>query len=375
MSKQTKKQLKREVKSLEGHPEEWMKAHNPYYETLADPFNIQGVKIPDMVLYPSATFSIVKRVTVTGGTATHNQAACVFGITGKNTNQSYGGLIPLSNTASAPSTYAIGMTSDPSTCLVTNLFPSTGTLFPIQFDQWNNTTNSVGALFEKARLVSAGLAVSYTGTSFDSKGKMTLAYAPRGFSRVNLANTLMTSDKIASLPGSRVISVNELKGGEVLYKPQDNVSLRYCDLDQVVTSSSVVVPEEAQCGELWFVADGLTDGATFQVTFIANYEGLPRINQLNLITGTISPSDPISLSHGLNEAAKLPSAVEGTDRASGLETGLADAVSPQVTDGSALTHTSNSKQEKSMFDSLLGGVESVMKKALPIAEMAKTIAF
>lgn len=374
-NKKEKKKIKRDVAKVlnKGDYSRYLSSINPYYQTLADPFNVHGLQIPDMVMFPSAPFTLVKRFQMTAGAVagSHNVCAAIIGFVLQKTTVSYGGFIPADTTAGTK--YALGCTANNLGATSSSLFPSgaLGVPFVLQYDQWDGSSDAVPTLFQKVRLVSAGLAVDYTGTAFDSKGRIVCAFLPRGGGRIKYQSTDLSVDVIASFPGSRVIPISKLIGCTVLYRPQDPVSLVYSEVDLSIDVSSSAQPQEFWGGEMYVAADNMTEGAILQATLICNYEGIPRTNQMNLVAGEVSKYDPLSLAHGLNAAQELPVAKAGTREAEGLIGGKTQVAAPQSGNNtSSLTHTERSDKGLPMIEQILGTIESGLGRALPIAEKA-----
>jgi len=283
--------------------------HNPYLQSLLDPFGVQGAKIPDAVLYPSATFSIVDRRTTTVNA--QGVAFGVYGLAAQTSQVSWGSLIPVDMTAQGviSRAYVVGMLTGASST-PTDLFPVSGGPQYLTFDQWNSSTNTVGSAFEKTRLVSCGMALTYLGAPLNAKGKITLAFAPRGFIRA-IASSATSVDRISKIPGAIVVPVNELKGGTTIYKPMDLESLRYVDgditYDPTTEEEWEVQLPHVMGGELFAIVDGATVGDSIQITSVFNYEGLPKLNTFNLVSASPSLSDPISLANAMNVTTQSPS--------------------------------------------------------------------
>jgi len=301
--------------------EQKMLSNSDYFRTIADPFNFRGVQIPDLTLYPSVPFSITDRRQLT--LDTNGNGYIIYGNSGKTGQIPQGGLIPTTRASGGANNFVVGMisNSDASTPInpAVDLFPSgdsPASNSPIYLQQW--TTGGVGIpeLFDKARLVSGGVAVDYTGTDFDNAGTYTAVMAPRDSVIKNFMNnsTAVPISVLQNLPDSKVIPVNKNAGCTVLYRPQDFVSLNYCDLQTVYDDANyALIPQEVYGAEFYVVVTGGTAGKVFQVTCVLNYEAIPLFNTVDLFSVSTSESDPLELSATFNALENVVPVAMGTD--------------------------------------------------------------
>jgi hypothetical protein len=254
---------------------------------------------------------------------------------------------------------------------------------PITLSGWASNADIIPSFYVKARLVSAGLVVQYLGAPLGAKGKASFAFAPRNSLRT-FSSSGLTVTKLLSVPGARILPVNTLAVPVVLYQPQDGVSLEYVDLTStsVATNGSVWDTDAnlraAVGGEIVVAFDGCTSGDSVQCTFVANYEGIPRTNALNIISSMSSPNDPIALTHALNTIQDAPKAIAASSIQGANSTGSASLDSgppvnyvphpfstvPEPVQ-SGMTATENKQQKEdptSMFDSVLDGIGSFVEK-------------
>jgi hypothetical protein len=386
--KKLKKKVNRDVAKLvnKGKFNRYLMALNPYFLTLVDPFSVHGVKIPDLQNFPSTTFSIVDRRTVIAGAA-GGVGGIVYGVVGWSSRVAVGALVPVPYTSGLLD-YSVGMTLG-SGSGTANLFPSGGAGVqptPFTFSQWAPPANGAPALFSKARLVSAGLVIEAVGAPLNAKGKFTLASAPRNYLRGILDTTAVSVDRIAQIPDAIVVPINKLTGGSVCYRPLDGKSLEYTQIRDIVypdnTASAQLSWEHAMGGELYVIIDGATVNDTFQVTAVFNYEAIPVWNQMNLIAGTSSPSDPIALSMAMNKVQLYEPTTDSAEHARPVVKGETALVSPPVTNGSHMTATDQAGvgQEPSLFEKLANGAEeiiergsSLLTKASPLIKAAMAV--
>jgi hypothetical protein len=265
--------------------------------------------------------------------------------------------------------YVVGMVNV-SGSTTSNLFGPIGastTPAPIVFSAWRPDNNVVGDLYDKVRLVSAGVAVNYTGVLTTATGTTTVGFLPRAsyLRQAVTDGTAVSIEAIQTIPGARVLPNNDLVGGTVFYRPQDNKSLEYTSesivYDDLTVTSPDAFPQEAMGGEIYVVVTGAPAGATVQITSIFNYEGIPVTSNFDLVSTTPSLSDPISLSHALNTIQTAPTSVGSTSEAQGLvggktqikPSGSLTASSIHNTDsGDTRRFKSTVSSDKTMFERL-----------------------
>jgi hypothetical protein len=394
--KKLKKKVNRQVAKLlnKGQYHRYLMSINPYLQTLLDPFNTRGVKVPDMVTAPSAPFTIVKRLSVTVNA--QGVAGVCMGIAFQNGTVCHGSLVPFNDTTAwapspqegsdgardkesktskkkekqdeptlTPKPYVVGQYTG-TAATGSGLWDGTDTATGAQtfyFDQWNDTTNTNGqgvtSLFQSARLVSAGLFAEYYGTPLDAKGKWTYVATTRN-SFIRERNTVPGIGDLLALPDARVTPINKMRGVNVVYKPKDSVSLNYCDklteaMDFTATTSNgqqVFNWNTVQSylgSEFYIVADGCTPGTSIYFTYIGHYEGIPKMSALSIVDAETSISDPIALSHAYNVVSEVPAASPGVPTQDFRNS------SPQV--GSL--SIPEPAQQDSMFEKVLSGMDQV----------------
>jgi len=305
--------------SLEAHAFAKLESKsNPYYSTLKDPFNVNGVRIPDSINYPSSTFTVVKRVTLTAGTA----GIVAIGLgwftnSGSTTNGAY--LVPLNDLGTA-NPYMVGQINNPTTSLG-DIFGTTDVNvnnFGLYFDQWKSGTLTIPGLYTKIRLVSAGVAVNSTASPNTLQGVWRAGFAAPGyyFDKGGSGNAV-TFDNIGQLPDSVEVPVNMGAGVTVTYSPMDLSCLDYVEMSS--TSAGTIDKDAATLGSLFVAGSGLVSGTTCTVLISFNYEGIPKSNALNFITIQPSIDDPIALAAALNRREEDAWSYSGTKEAVKLE--------------------------------------------------------
>lgn len=369
MQKQKKasKKVKREIANVlnrEQRVRRKLLMMNPYAQTLLDPFNVHGVRIPDDALYPSVPFTIVDRRTLTANAA--GIAGCCYGFWSTASHVSAGSLIPIP-TSGIPGSVTdsfVGMefgTDATLANLTEGAVPGTGTgVKPIQFTQWFVSNPTVPTYFDKVRLVSAGLNIQCTANFSNNQGKYTAAFAPRNYSRA-IGGVAIPLTYIQQMPDSITVPISLEKGITVTYSPVDEYSYRYAQIGNaggigdrfepdITSAADWEINAQYSPGELWCAMDGAAANATFLVTAVFNYEGIVSTNSLLLSSAETSKADPIAMTHALRVRDAVPTAQATSANANGMAFGQS---SPS--DFKAVTSGDKSPR---MFDSILNVLSS-----------------
>lgn len=352
---------------------------NPYYATLKDPFNVQGVRIPDSINYPSATFSITKRVGITvPASGIAGIALGWYAISGDTNNSAH--LVPVPNNTSSRS-YAVGMVSGTGTTLndvFGTVAGSAGTL--LLLDQWQTGALTVPGLYSKVRLVSAGCAINSTASVTNLQGLWRAAFAPPNyyFDRVGSGANTVTFDAIGSIPGSVEVPVNTGKGVTVTYSPMDLDNLTYVHTGY--NANGVYDVLEADVGSMFLVGSGLAASTALTVLITLNFEGIPQSNALNFIQVQPSFDDPLMLASALNKREEDFTAEPGTDAAQKVDKPEHPMYVDPLKDDERLSHhltvvkvsSSGPKGDKISVrtHSQKGFLESIFKGFVPVMDSA-----
>jgi len=388
-AKELKKIEKKQAKKVAKEAGYMSASH--YFQSLADPFNNHGEKIPDDITYPSSTFTIVDRRVLTLNSS--GFGAICYGNAGGAGAVIYGGLIPTNQITVAaenednnrtpkksgfvepkPSATVVDhivgtQTPAGSGASATNVFPTvaSGGQTPFSFAEWL-TAVGVPTLYSKARLVSGGVSIDYLGTALGAKGRITIASVPRRTLREEMQNGALLLTQIQNLVGAKIIAVNKLQGGSVVYHPLDGLDFVYTDQDTNYDVTSIT-NHDVDCslgGEIYIVIDGAEASATCQITGCFNYEAIPKKGTLNLVQPTYSRSDPVELSMSMNAIEKVPTATVGNKAARNLEEGntqLPPAAAPEVSKAIATEEQREEGEEDSFMTKILDGAEGVLSKA------------
>jgi hypothetical protein len=275
---------------------------------------------------------------------------------------SRGSLIPVGINADSAGSYSVGfMTATAATTadLTAGTINTTGPN-DLKYNEWSATTASIQNAFDKVRLVSAGLNVQCTANFTNNSGKYTACFAPRNYSR-GMGGTAIPITYIQNMPDSVTVPISLEKGVTVSYAPCDEYCNSYAEVGVNQSTLAFTLPTPADYtfwenwrqytpGEFWCSVDGAPSGATFLVTFVANYEGIPSSNNFLLDSAAnTSKSDPVALAHALKVRDEVPTAMATSAEANGI----AFNSSNKMESGMSLTHSAPTSQEPRMFDSLL----------------------
>lgn len=290
--------------------EQSMDKHNAYFQTIAHPADVFGVKIPDGCYDESATVTEFARFQFDGGT--NGYRAVMIGETltdGSSTITYRGSLLPgeedMTGTGALPWHLLF---SGVATATALDIFwggAGGGSTWMTHPGQATFTST-----FRMVRLVSCGIRVTCAAAPLTAKGWLTVAALPRGMSRQGFFTSAATTlSSVLTLPGAKTVPLNDLGGGlSAIYRPLDNACLEYA-----VMSNDLAAGERDDLnwmrhdiGGFIVVAHGTDQLALppFLIEFVGNYELTPKTNAV-LVTTSPSYSDPLALSHALNRAEDI----------------------------------------------------------------------
>jgi len=269
-----------------------------YAMSLIDPFKRIDCRIPDMACYETVTFTneVHQLMEITSVNQTGSTNNCVAVIS----------LIPGGGIQFFQGDQAAGA-GNISTSANAKIVPGS-----------THTTTR----YKAARLVSAGVKVTFAGDNTQTRGEIIGAFIPADYkvkysdgaiavSGTGLTNGLpnTTNYDLRSATAIKSLTANycegPLKAGMVVrYKPQDIMSFDMVGVyptgtEQVEPFGTIVI----------FMAASLATSLQFDV--VLNYEGLVRNNDLGLASA-VSSADPGALAHGINAAGKANSCFAST---------------------------------------------------------------
>lgn len=272
---------------------------NPYYDTLAHPTRVLGVRIPDENSQSTCTFTLVARYALTVNS--NGVAAILIGKAGSARS----GMVPFGEevgTGKAPTTkFVVGFTNHAaaSTAALFSDTVTTGSA-PIQFPNWTQADDPIPSLFQSARLVSAGFSCFSSAAPLDLSGMYVAASLPRTL-MTNYALSSITLDMVQSLPGALQYPLNDGKGVSMTYSPVDGDCLVFTGIDGhgTITEDTMSDP-----GQFIMAVSGATANSVIYCTYVGNYEAIPRATTLSFFNSDSAPDDPIAVAEAFNMRAE-----------------------------------------------------------------------
>lgn len=316
------------------------RTRSPYYKTLEDPFRFNGVKIPDDSTYPTSTFSVSFKRQLSANQYAGGSGYYVGYMV--NSWQPYGCMNYLSAWDGTP-TGTMTWTSDPAggTPIVSDGGP---------VHNWDE----ISQLYREGRIVSAGMTVMPAMSSLSDKGVEYAVNIPV-MERDYTAKTDADFNTLSGIQNAFTsIQCPVRDGGAcVCYRPCDPRSFTYTDWQNPTTGEP-----NLYYGGAIFIADGVENAATFEVTIVLNFEAIPNNSSFSLVSPSPSPRDTMEMDHALNAIQAKPA----------VESGAAATKKALDTATSGVVHNNaKAAPKKSFGDKLLGFLGSAAKKVLPVA--------
>jgi len=241
-----------------------LKERSLYYQSLLDPMQGAGAKVPDLTAIPTATFQMVQRVTT---------AANAGGLCGLR--------VPSPQFASANATVATQQYAG------YQGIAAAATVGAISWGavvDWAGFT-SFGGSVSFSRCVSAALYAEFIGTELQDSGQFTCQFGPGAFASPT------TLAQLENFPYSSITPVNRNTPVMVRYIPQG-----FFDLPFVNTGNGITSDWGSHTDSMIIIVSGIPAGSQVVFTFVGNYEFQPSSQSVNLIDTMPSPSDPVEIS-------------------------------------------------------------------------------
>lgn len=315
--------------------------HSKYLNSIIDPANEPGAKIPDEITAPSYTAQTVTKIVLpvlagtSGGSTTYGVGLeYLVGAATASASQKYNTLAPTTSAATYAATAGAGT--------------------------WAPGAQ-LSAAAQSARPVSCGMYVSVQGSPNTIQGRMLVGFLPPTdplIGNMSAGNSVSVAGVAAA---TYVVDVPVPKAfARAVYVPLDDIARSY-----LVTGTSTYNtqrPAAFQYGALFALLDGFQNPATYGVnvefTIIENWELIPASNQLNITQPEASHSDPLEMAAASNVISSIPTLP--------VLQSPADTIvgAPQV--GMRAT----AKDHPSFIDKVFAGFEKgfgIAKKVAPIA--------
>lgn len=385
VKQQSKKKSKRALKGVGAS--DYLSMINPYVMTVADPWGVRGVKIPDEITTPSTAFTLTQRGVLTAAAGETSVALTLGWCCSTSDQRMYRvGLIPLPNSTNANFAYTVGQVLRSTTDTFSPV--AVASVVPINLSSWNTASPTVPGLFNLGRIVSAGMSMQYTGAPLNASGMFTSSSVPLATLR-NRFNTSWSATQLQNLPGSSVSPINDFAGTSCRYLPYGPECNQYVQLDvdaESVQEDDGTDIERHTPGGLTITATGMPAGAwSVSYAIVINFEAIPKTSSASFITTETSKSDPIMMAHASNVLTELPP---------GLPSAKASETSPPAAGGSgapgqdmqihetpvARTPEHEAKLKKSdssplgFLGSLLDGVPNVLKDSAGVLSKVAPLA-
>lgn len=260
--------------------------YSKYLNSILDPVNEPGAKIPDSITAPSFTSQLITKFVVgaaAGPTPNTGTVGCgIAAIVGSTA-------ATLSNFTQLTPSSVVGQYT---TIAASGAWTGGGQLISIA---------------SMLRPVSAAIYVQALGSYNNDQGRMLIAYLPPGDPNSNLltpttpftATTLANATYVADIPLIKV-------AGRGLWLPLDDISRSYCPPGNTTSSPARGNVPTFMYGCLVALVDGAVVGTNIEFQVVQNFEVIPQSNQLGIVQATVSHSDPLELAAASNFIAANP---------------------------------------------------------------------
>jgi len=269
LSRAARRRRNRRVGGVVGGSEQ-----NEYLETLMDPENHPGVRVPDMVTFPSSTFQLTADFSMTPGVAAGVYGDGVVCILEPNLGYGAGNWAPIrygTNTVA-------------------------GGVYAFNNKYWLKEAN-IRALFDSYRPVSATMYAEYAGNSVTDSGTICMGIIPRDAGTD--ANLIGQFSLAQAQSYTKTIPLRN--GAVVTWKPQDNKDLEYKDI-QDTTQADHHFPS------IFIATEGMSASAAnncnVRIRCIVNYEALPTTDTFSVLGTEKSVSHTAKLESAMNWASE-----------------------------------------------------------------------
>lgn len=269
-----------------------------YLNSIIDPMNCPGAKIPDEITAPSFTAQAVTKYLLTG---VYNATATTCGV----------GI-----------SVVVGSTSPTNSSkyrLITPTGATAGNYITVAGTGTNTPGQQIASIASNARPVSAGLFVQCYGAANTMQGRILIGFVPpndpleaalssagQNVPASTLANTTYVAEVAATRAYARAVWV-----------PIDPIARSYLVSASDTFSGASNVGSGARkgvnatvCtyGQMFALVDGMDNAAPYNVEFtlVENYELLPLNQQTNIVQASSSQSDPLELAAASNVIASVP---------------------------------------------------------------------
>jgi hypothetical protein len=283
----------------------WRLGVNGYAQTLLDPFNVVGIRVPSGTL-PSSTFSIRQRWTIntripTSGT-THNCFMWIgLGVDTQGATPTF--FTSKGNVCSLIPNRFSAISRDGATKVwdkvlggwtpganIEDVFEYQETYTQrVVLASWNESNDAVTPLFSSFRVVSGGMTITPLGNVLDAEGMMNVIYIPGATVQEDQQLVDIEAEELETYNFSVLSALNRNQGATMRYKPEDVVDLDF--IQYADSTASPINPNTDGCapGGWWVYIDSGSNAVSYEVEVALNYEAIARFNTLNI--GVQAPVD------------------------------------------------------------------------------------
>lgn len=243
-----------------------LKKRSPWYQSILNPAQGAGIKIPDDVAIQTGTIQCVteENFIVSG-------AGNIGGVR----------IISLHPNLASPSLNGLGLNHQ-------SVDPAGTSVSSVQWLQGSGfaTTAPLTQFARTVRVVSAALYVESEASLASASGEMLVGYSPYTYT----ANGAPMS-QFRNAYGTSIMPLNACKPMKVLWTPvsvdQQTYSAFYNPRATGIGAADTQVP----LWELFVLVTGCPINTTFRVRMVVNYEFIPMENSIDIISANPSPCD------------------------------------------------------------------------------------
>lgn len=321
--------------------------HSRYLQSILDPWNVRGSKIPDEITLPSFPMNATTKIVLNAATST------APGPTGRGLVYTVGSSNPL-NSGKYVALNPLNATAD--------TYTSVG---PVGNWQPGLQLGNVGS---SVRPVSAGLFVNCQGSENTNQGRIIIGFIPPNdpLCSIAISGSNITATALDNAAFSTSFPLSKVSG-RAIWIPIDDIARSYQLSGSTTLGTSSIRAGNGTAsvtyGLLFALIDGVAATALPQLEFIAseNFEVIPISSQVNIAQPEVSTSDPIEMSLASNFLAKRPTLAAYQPTAS--------AVTGTPISGSSLTRPDRG-DGTTIMDKILGGLMTGAKVAGKLAPVA-----
>jgi len=283
----------------------------PYYETVAEPAKVVGVKIPDGGGISTAAVTCVDYYTMasTPGQPVPGVCGCCFGYYTPSSSSDLASLIP-NGTEGAGGGYIFGMLSGQNGLgPVTGTQPFSGTPSLAYLSGFATFDDTVAGTVAGIRLVSGQMEIIGLASNFVNQGEIIYGYVPPYvLDCLYTDNGSIDFNSLKTVPGIKVAALAKNQVYVARYLPLDSNSTNFLDYDYYETSSANILRDR---GAFIAICQGVANDKNifFDVKVTMNYEIVPKATAVSYVSSSPCDNDPVGYAFAQNQMRSMESAV------------------------------------------------------------------